>query len=964
LSVVARTVKYTVRYMPSYDPKDGEDPWSGFVVDDKTGEMTELTDGIDVELKSMPNYEHDPDICTFWEMAKDKETGEVPPQYQEILHQYDDNGGSFYDLIFNTMITIASNSYGTIRPKDRSKQYIFENWVAVGEDFKPLYDEEGNPIKFLSGAINLTQYAEYTVKHSAFGDENTDIHVLRLMPVWRPINDPFTYNVVLNWVDALGEIHVENFSDYWDSVITEMTIGGKVYVYLNKDAEPLLDWIANHPTYTFWDDVNNATTDGEIEKALAGYLENGKKHKNYQEILDDLLQTDEYIEGTTTHPFDRMGGDIFVVNDDNGTISVWMYEDRGGMIFAKEVEQDPFAVDDEYYFTISNAMVGEDYDTPLNGLYKAYPQFVYDKDGLPRDHTEDDAWLVEFKDGKIASIDGDESVTYFTLKAGDGVALYVSAGQYTVTELGSKSGRAYKARVTYTASDNSVVSSDSWKLPDDDKKLWLQGNKKEYVNPDDWGNDISQISATVNFKIGEKQVVQTLTFHNQTMSLLVQNELIAPKGHVLWNKDYKYTLQLTLPENEKPLTDDDGNFYYDMLVYKKSGKIFVPKENRKVLMEEEEQESGLSVLSIIARIVRLLTGEENKWRSTTDFTIKPDEYAVIVMPIPTDIEKKVPYKVTQESPVESDVWHLQDGNYLTQGEMSAGVQAKQVYTNVLNEGGVCITNTVFRSDGKTDNARFNYTITLTGTYTVESENTNTRDIQTLNANTINGIYGDVTFKNGVATFTLKDGESKTITDLPASDDLGFSVVQEVNSNYTTESYNTVAQFEANKIIPVNFINTRIIITTSPPETDPPTQPTNPPTQPTDPPTQPTDPPTEPTDPSQVNGYLVITETGGNPNDTFVYMISGKDGKELIVYVSGGGQTLVECPFGEYTVKEITDWAWRYNDGSPAQITVTVNAANTYVNPVHADFSNTKNEKKWLGSEKKKDNLFNNVKTEE
>lgn len=941
LTVVARTVKYTVRYIPEYDPQDGREPWYGFTVDDETGEITALTEGIEVDLKSMPTFDHDPNICALWEMAKDN-TGEVPKMYQDILHQYDDNGGNFYDMIFNTMATIASNSFGTIRPKDASKQYTFSNWVVVDEDFMPVTDGDGKVIQFLSGAIDFTQYSDYAVKHSAFGNEDTDLHVLRLMPVWNPINNPFTYNVVLNWVDAVGDIHMENFSSYWDEVVTEMTVGGKVYVYLNKDAEPLLSWIANHPTYTFWDDVNNATDDKEIEKALTGYLEGGKDHKNYEEILSDLLQTDEFIEGTNEHPFGRMGGDIFVVNADGCTISVWMYEDRGGMIFAKEVQQDPFATDDEYYFTVSNAMVGENYATPLKGIYKAYPQFVYDEDGLPRERVDDDAWLVEFENGKIISIDGDTSVTYFTLKPGDGIALYVSAGEYTVTELGSKSGRAYKARVTYTASNGSVVPDDSWNIPDEETKMWLRGDNTEYVAPEEWGNEIAQVSATVNFQIGEKEVVQTLTFWNQTVSLVIQNELIAPKDHDLWNKNFKYSVQLILPDGETPLTDEQENYYYDMLVYKKSGKEFVPKENRKLVMEEGELNSTASTLSLWSRIVRLFTGTDNVWHSAAKFDLKPDEYAVIVMPVPTDIEATIDYKAIETSPLAADIWHLQGEQYVREGELSAGVQGKEVYTNVLNESGIIVTNRVIRSDGKKDTSKFSYTLTLSGTYTDDSGVEH-------DASAFSGKYGDVTFRNGVATFSLGDGDSVAIIGLPAG--ITYSVVQAQKANYTMSSTNGAGTLIANTTSQASFVNEMII-----PTTVPPTEPTTQPTEPTTTPTQPTTEPTEPV----TRGYIAITESGGDSNETFLYLITKVDtGEKMIVSVSGGGSALVYCPFGEYTITEMSDWAWRYTDGVAEQtMPITVGSEHIKTNPAHADFTNGANQKYWLGSENRQPNRFN------
>ncbi|MGB4432457.1 MAG: SpaA isopeptide-forming pilin-related protein [Bacillota bacterium] len=47
---------------------------------------------------------------------------------------------------------------------------------------------------------------------------------------------------------------------------------------------------------------------------------------------------------------------------------------------------------------------------------------------------------------------------------------------------------------------------------------------------------------------------------------------------------------------------------------------------------------------------------------------------------------------------------------------------------------------------------------------------------------ISGTYGDMTFESGVATFTLKHGENKTATNLPAG--ISYAVVESDNSGYT------------------------------------------------------------------------------------------------------------------------------------------------------------------------------------
>ena len=58
------------------------------------------------------------------------------------------------------------------------------------------------------------------------------------------------------------------------------------------------------------------------------------------------------------------------------------------------------------------------------------------------------------------------------------------------------------------------------------------------------------------------------------------------------------------------------------------------------------------------------------------------------------------------------------------------------------------------------------------TYTIE-----------LDDKTINGTYGDVTFKDGVATITLKDGEKATVEDLPIS--TKYTVTQTDEDGFTT-----------------------------------------------------------------------------------------------------------------------------------------------------------------------------------
>lgn len=101
-----------------------------------------------------------------------------------------------------------------------------------------------------------------------------------------------------------------------------------------------------------------------------------------------------------------------------------------------------------------------------------------------------------------------------------------------------------------------------------------------------------------------------------------------------------------------------------------------------------------------------------------------------------------------------------------------------------------------------DQEQFQITNTRDGDLRVEKEVTGSdgqrnRDFTftvTLDDATIQGTYGDMTFENGVATFTLRHGQSATAKDLPAG--IGYTVVErEANTNrYRTTYTGETARF--------------------------------------------------------------------------------------------------------------------------------------------------------------------------
>ncbi|WP_159060079.1 InlB B-repeat-containing protein [Collinsella provencensis] len=126
-------------------------------------------------------------------------------------------------------------------------------------------------------------------------------------------------------------------------------------------------------------------------------------------------------------------------------------------------------------------------------------------------------------------------------------------------------------------------------------------------------------------------------------------------------------------------------------------------------------------------------------------------------------------------------------------------------------GSLSVTKVVAGDAGET-NRNFNFTVTL-----VDGAAAN-----------VSGRYGDMDFDNGVATFTLKDGEEKNATGLPA--DCAYTVTEaEANQDgYTTTKTGDTGTIEANETAVATFTNTKKLVGPSDPtDSKDPTKPDGP-----------------------------------------------------------------------------------------------------------------------------------------
>ena len=605
LTVVAFPTRYVVRYKPTEIPA-----YTAVGQETIPEHMPE----------NMPDIQHQKFSCPTF-LQTDPEEDESDDRDKG---QFDDNNGDFFDIVDHTDVSI-----NTTIPTDPRGKWKFVDWMLVDEYDEPVklhyLDENGtwarNPdgsyatyeARFAtSTAFSVLDYADYAIFNSDLGAIDDDIYVLRLVPTWEPVINDYHYTVALNWVDAQGNLHEEYFDDkegLWQSVLTDFDqqegLGPSVKII--TEATPFQDWIAQHPTYTFWDAANNAVDGANYNKddswhndkdaykdkdqstwsaeevirhALDEYfpvLDENASEKEKQTWQDNYVKALEAImkmnreNSQEGDDFERLGNYTYQVREDYGTIVIWMFEDKGGLVFHKSVDAEPFTSDEEFYFTVNQVKKGVGRTDILDGKYKAYPETVYDeRTGAVRTVNDSDAWLVLFKEGAIVSIvknDGKtepaEGIgnTYFTVRNGEGIKLYIPGGEYTITELGSRSGGSYRTEVTFVAAQNDPenniwkgmeqVPREGWDLPKD--YLWLKGSSKDIAAD---GKD--QVSATVDFVEGEHNLAQIINFSNQTSVLAVENIVIGPYA----GEAMGFELTLILPSGAAPLKSEDGSYAY------------------------------------------------------------------------------------------------------------------------------------------------------------------------------------------------------------------------------------------------------------------------------------------------------------------------------------------------------------------------------------------------------------------
>ena len=194
--------------------------------------------------------------------------------------------------------------------------------------------------------------------------------------------------------------------------------------------------------------------------------------------------------------------------------------------------------------------------------------------------------------------------------------------------------------------------------------------------------------------------------------------------------------------------------------------------------------------------------EENQWMASFEGLPDPDtlaeslSYAVVENPVPENFE-----------PVYSEPAIDKDNRMI-----SVTVNNKYTPPAGVKTGDLTVKKTV-SGKGADIGDQFRFEVTLSD-------------------KTVNGTFGDMEFKDGVASFTLKGGESKTAKGLPEGVEYEVTETDADQNGYVTTSEHAKGTILADEEVTATFVNKKEPENPSKPEN--PTKPENPstPTKPT------------------------------------------------------------------------------------------------------------------------------------
>ena len=376
-----------------------------------------------------------------------------------------------------------------------------------------------------------------------------------------------------------------------------------------------------------------------------------------------------------------------------------------------------------------------------------------------------------------------------------GGGVYLGAIPYTLT--------IYDALVTNNEAD--ILGGGVWACPTGDTEVFVTNGVGIYDNSSKGaGDDVASV------KMAEKDYVLTLAGR------------ILGGGQVLWYKDGG------IKDNENSLGNPDGSPRYSsndtpISQIKNSEDPYALK----AIVSDDAEKLAQENAKLFLRNNKSARGGGIGTNGGIVMGEKDNEYTLKVKKDWEDTDESLKQSVTVYLKVGDTVLDpvalSRDNNWQAEFKDLPNPNTFDNVSYAVAEDPVPDNFTVEYKEAVIDNDSRTITIDITNTYhaskkygglTVEKEVTGIHGDKdkefhftvTLEDTTINGTYGDMKFKNGVAEITLKHGKKSTATRLPAG--IGYTIVEkEANADsYTTSATADKGVIPENDNADVKFIN--------------------------------------------------------------------------------------------------------------------------------------------------------------
>ena len=272
-------------------------------------------------------------------------------------------------------------------------------------------------------------------------------------------------------------------------------------------------------------------------------------------------------------------------------------------------------------------------------------------------------------------------------------------------------------------------------------------------------------------KIEQWNSLETSTVINLEAGTYRFHEVYAPEGFVAVT-DFEFTV-----EADGSVTL--GTIAQGETVVAENGKITVTDNAKKHEVEFSKVKLGGEELPGAKIEIYKGTDKVDGWESTTDshtLSLEAGTYRFHEEAAPEGFVAVTDFEFTVKA----------DGS-VTLGTIAQGE------TVVAENGKITVTDNAKTTPPTPDKKVGDLTVTKTVSGSRGDQNKEFTFTVTLDRTDITGKYGDMTFTGGVATFTLKHGQSKTASELPAG--VAYTVEESDNSGYTVTKTNATGTIQ-------------------------------------------------------------------------------------------------------------------------------------------------------------------------